>query len=138
MPTRNDLVLDTHVWIWLLLGRELAADAVSLIEQAGRAQALFISAITPWEIAMLAKKGRLVLAADTRAWVAQAIERSRVQVAPIEPDIAVDGGELDEFHGDPADRIIVATARHATAQLLSRDDRILRYGAAGHVRVLAV
>jgi PIN domain nuclease of toxin-antitoxin system len=59
-----------------------------------------------------------------------------IRLIPLEPAIAVEAGELEELHGDPADRIIIATARHFSAPLLTADRAILAYGAAGHVEAI--
>jgi len=80
-----------------------------------------------WEIAMLATKGALKLNAPTLSWVTDAVHASRVIVFPLEPSIAVDAAELPLFHGDPADRMIVATARYLKAVLITRDTKILDY-----------
>jgi PIN domain nuclease of toxin-antitoxin system len=131
------VVLDTHVWVDVIDGSRIAAPAARAITRAIDSGDLWIAAITVWEIAMLARKGRLQLTLPTLAWVTTAAERSRTRVAPLSPDIAADSVELPgTFHGDPADHLIVATARHHGATLITRDRAILAYGAARHVRVL--
>lgn len=87
---------------------------------------------------MLVQKGRLALGYDVDRWVADALGLRSVHLAPIEPAIAIDSVRLPgEFHPDPADRIIVATARFHHATLLTADQAILAYGRKGHVDVIA-
>ena len=86
---------------------------------------------------MLVTKGMLKIGAPTLAWIADAVHASHVIVHPLEPSIAVDAAELAAFHGDPADRMIVATARHLRAALVTRDGGILEWAnATNNVRVL--
>lgn len=134
----SDVLLDTHVLIWLLNGdRTLSPAAVAEIERAAREATVFVSAITPWEIGMLVAKGRLTLTRDVQEWVYEALRQPGVALAPLEPVIAVASTRLPgTIHGDPADRLIAATARHVGALLVTADDRLLAYGAAGHVAVL--
>ena len=86
------------------------------IEKAGRADGVAVSAITPWEIVLLAEKGRLRLGCDAAVWIDTALDLPGVHLIPIEPAIAIDSMRLSgSFHSDPADRFIVATARHCGA-----------------------
>ena len=134
----SDVLLDTHTLIWLLNGdRALAPSTVSVIEQAAREARVYVAAITPWEIAMLVAKGRLTLARDVQEWVDEALRQPGVVLAPLDPAIAISSTRLPgTIHGDPADRLIVATARHHDALLVTADERLLAYGAAGHIAVL--
>ncbi len=131
------LVLDTHVWIWLVIGdATLSADAREAIERAARTGSVLVPAISVWEVAMLESRGRIVLAAPLVQWVRAALAAPGLGLAPLEPEIAVESCRLPPpFHDDPADRMIVATARVAGATLLTRDRRILDYGGRGHVAV---
>lgn len=130
------IVLDTHVLVWALIDDpRLGPVARAAIDEATAANGALVSAITPWEIAMLVAKGRLALGQDTAVWIETALATPGLRLAPIEPDIAVDSMQLPEpFHADPADRFIVATARRTGAMLLTADRAILAYAAAGHVR----
>lgn len=134
----SPVLLDTHVLVWLLNGdRTLARSAVATIEQAARESTVFVAAITPWEVAMLVAKGRLTLTLDVQEWIDAALRQPGVALAPLDPAIAVASTRLPgTLHGDPADRLIVATARRLGALLITADDRLLTYGAAGHVAVL--
>lgn len=88
---------------------------------------------------MLESKGRLGLPGGCDAWIRQALAAPGVSLASLTPQIAIASSRLPgTFHGDPADRILVATARAMNAQIATRDRRILEYAAAGHVAVLSV
>lgn len=132
------LLLDTHVWIWILLGEGKPNPKTLLqIEEAYHHHAIHISGITLWEVSMLAKKERITLDQPTLAWIKNALRVSGTQLVPITPEIAVDSTEfLADFHGDPADRILVATARVLELTLVARDEKILEYGKTKRVHTL--
>lgn len=112
----------------------LGVRARRLIDEATLSDSLFISAITPWEIAMLAEKGRLALGFDVAAWLDATLALPGIRLAPISPATAVDSVRLPgAFHADPADRLIVASARNLGAMLLTADRGVLDYAALGHV-----
>ena len=101
------IVLDTHVWVWWNSNpAKLSAAARKAIEEADQ---LGVSPISCWEVSMLVTKGRLGLDRDVQTWVREALAEETVQLIPISSEIAVAAGGLDSFHGDPADRLIVAT-----------------------------
>ena len=138
-PAGPAVVLDTHVLVWLAEGdARLGAGAQQRIEQAAAAGQVWVSAITPWEIGMLVAKGRLVLARDVQDWVDEVLGLPGLRLAPLEPAIAIASTRLPaELHGDPADRLIVATARHLGAALVTADEALLRYAVAGHLQAVA-
>lgn len=139
MSESGPLVLDTHVWIWLNFGTPGLKPLVrrSIDEAAGRGD-LRLPAICPWEVALLTSKRRLELYLPVRDWVHRALAVPGLSLAPVTPDIAVEACYLPgDFHGDPADRLIVATARVEGATLVTRDAGIVAYGRAGHLSVLA-
>ena len=133
------IVLDTHVLIWAVQDdARLGRKARSVIDEMTRQSRILISAITPWEIAMLAEKGRIVLGDDVGRWINRALALPGIALAPLEAPIAVGSVRLPEaFHADPADRIIVATARFHQVPLMTADQAILDYGSKGHVLTLA-
>jgi PIN domain nuclease of toxin-antitoxin system len=121
------IVLDTHVLIWFAedtpdLGKRTAAMA----DEALHADALAVSAISFWEIAMLARKGRLTLS-DTPTAVRRKILEQGIREIALDGAIGIGAAELSSFHGDPADRIIVATAMTNDANLITADRRVLRW-----------
>lgn len=132
------IVLDTHVLVWSVSGDMRLGEATrTQIETTARTGEVLVSAITPWEIALLTEKGRLRLGQDVGSWIQSALAFPGVRLAPIEPAIAVDSARLPgEFHADPADRIIIATARHSNAPLVTADSAILAYAATGHLQAV--
>lgn len=132
------VLLDTHVLVWLLSGNaRLGVQARGFIQHAAKINVLLVSAITPWEIAMLVSKGRLALDRDVGEWVAAALALPGIRLAPLSPEVAVASTRLPGIlHADPSDHILAATARHVDAVLVTEDQRLLDYGVAGHLRVL--
>ena len=132
------IVLDTHTLIWTVEDDgQLGASASRLIEETVQTDRVAVSAITPWEIALLVERRRLRLGREVGEWIAEALSLPGVTLIPIEPAIAIDSVRLPgRFHADPADRFIVATARHLKAPLLTADRKILAYSAAGHVKAV--
>src|ERR1700761_39631 len=133
------LLLDTHVLIWLLNDSDkISASIYSQIERAAEQDLLFVSAITPWEIAMLVAKGRLGLTRDVGNWIDEALGLPGIHLEPLSPEIAVASTRLPwNVHPDPADRILLATARSLDATLISADEQMLGYARAGHLRCIA-
>ena len=132
------ILLDTHVVVWSVEGhRRLGVAAGGGIEEARRTDRVGISAITPWEIALLVEKGRLHLALEVGAWMETLLGARGIDLLPVEPAIALDSVRLPgDFHADPADRLIVATARYWRAPLLTADQAILDYAADGHMQAM--
>jgi len=135
----DPVLLDTHVLVWMAEGDErLAGPARGRIEAAAARAQAWVSAITPWEVGMLVAKGRLVLAQDVQAWMDDVLALPGIRLAPLSPAIAVASSRLPgELHGDPADRLIVATARQLGATLVTADRALLAYAAAGHTAAMA-
>jgi PIN domain nuclease of toxin-antitoxin system len=133
------LLLDTHALIWLLSdSRHISGPVYAQMEKATDRDELFVSAITPWEIAMLVAKGRLRLNRDVGDWIASALALPGIQLESLSPAIAVASTRLPWLaHPDPADRILLATARHLNATLVTADRQLLTYGNEGHVRCMA-
>jgi PIN domain nuclease of toxin-antitoxin system len=134
----NVLVLDTHVWIWIMEGvkTELSAATIRLVEKAAADSALAVAAISVWEVAMLEKKRRITLSRSIDEWTRAALTAPGIRLVDLSPEIAIESTRLPgEPHGDPADRIIIATARVLGATLVTRDQKIVSYASGGHVRV---
>lgn len=133
------LLLDTHCWLWAQLGlvRRLSQAALKAIQNAESEGGLRVSVISIWELAMLEKRGKLALPMDVRTWVQEALSKPGISVAPLTPEIAIESVHLPgELHGDPADRMLVATARMLGATLLTKDAQLIRYSHQRHVRAL--
>lgn len=120
------ILLDTHAWLWLCLEpRRLSAAAVAAIRRAVNGGGLAIASITLWEVAMLLARGRIVPQGTPEAWLSELIDRSGVVTMEITPAVAALATHLpDDFPGDPADRLIAATARAEGIALVSRDARM--------------
>ena len=133
------LLLDTHVLVWLLDDSARISDSAhEQLQQSADQDRLFVSAITPWEIAMLVSKGRLRLSRDVAEWIGAALNLPGIRLEPLSPAIAVASTRLPwEVHGDPADRILLATARHLDATLVTIDSEILGYSELGFVKCIA-
>lgn len=130
------IVLDTHTLLWWASGDKprLSATALRAIEAEMSGGQLVVSSISAWELAMLVAKGRVALSMDVGAWLCVVGQIEAVRFAQVDNEIAVKSTELPgEFHQDPADRIIVATARTLAAPLVTADDEIRAYP---HVRTL--
>jgi PIN domain nuclease of toxin-antitoxin system len=133
------LLLDTHIWLWYAQGNteRLPPASVKKLDQARRQDGLRISAISIWEIGIQHGKGRVQLSAPLRDWVAGALSPVGVSLVSLDADIAAESTLLPgKPHGDPADRFLIASARIQGLVLATRDEAILEYGSAGHVRVL--
>ncbi|WP_342706004.1 type II toxin-antitoxin system VapC family toxin [Burkholderia arboris] len=129
------IVLDTHALVWWVAGDpSLTKKARSAIDRARSEDTLAASAISAWEIAMLVRNGRLALSMDVDAWLATVAQIDGMRFVPVDADIAAKSTVLPgTFHKDPADRMIVATARRLGAQLITRDEKIRAYA---HVKTL--
>jgi PIN domain nuclease of toxin-antitoxin system len=140
MPMQNELLLlDTHCWLWAQLGQvdRLSRRAVAAMRNAESAGNLRVSVISVWELGMLEERGRVALPMNIRNWVEEALIKPGISLAPLTTEIAIESSNLPgNLHGDPADRIIVATARAWNATLLTKDERLIDYSRQRHVRVL--
>ncbi len=120
-------LLDTHVLIWWLNDRNrLSPDQREVVGSAGAQSPLLVSDISLWEVATLHGLGRIRLSLPLRDWLDKAVAPPLVRRHRISPAIAAELAALpDSFHRDPADRILVATARVLGATLLTQDRRIV-------------
>lgn len=127
MPTERagQVLLDTHTLLWWQAGSPRLAPS-ALIAVSGAAEVL-ISPISCWEVSMLVSKGRITLDRPTATWVHDLLGQERIGAADLTAQIAVDAAELPDFHGDPADRLLYATARSLRIPLITKDDRLRRY-----------
>lgn len=132
------ILLDTHVLMWIVedngrlrrRGRELA-------EAAAAEQAVLVSVISFWEIGLLIAKGRLSLSRSLAAFAADLAGNDAFTIVPVNSGCAVEAGSLPGgIHGDPGDRILVATARQFACPILTADKPILDYAAEGHVQAI--
>lgn len=121
------IILDTHVVVWIMFATpSLGRQSKESIDLAFAADEVGVSAISFWEVAMLASKRRISLNDEVSVWRSSVLKLGIVEI-PMSGDIGVAAVELPNFHGDPADRVIVATAMLHEAMLYTADDRILRW-----------
>jgi PIN domain nuclease of toxin-antitoxin system len=135
------VLLDTCAVIWFFGGEPLRGDSQAVITRAAMADGVMISPISAWEIGLLSrpKGGRgFDFRPDPAAWFRAVMARTGVALAALTPDIAIAASQLPEpLHGDPADRLLIATARALGLAIVTRDAKIIAYGEAGHVPVIA-
>jgi len=130
------LLLDTHAWIWSVAGEHIGRRAQRVISRADANDAIRISPASVFELTALHTAGRLRLSTVPAEWIRQALLTSRIRLAPLFTEVAVDAGSIPRTAlADPLDRLIVATARHLDATLLTADAQILLYARTGNVRV---
>jgi len=123
------IVLDTHTWVWWVsVSPELSSAAAEAIDDAAADGSLRVSSISVWEVAMLVRAGRLELRMDVEDWVAESENLPFLEFVPVDNRIAAHSTALPgSFHADPADRMIVATARTLGAHVVTKDRKIRRY-----------
>lgn len=133
------LLLDTCAVIWMTKGQRVADDANEAVNNAAsRGVALYVSPVTAWELAMLLSRGRIAETRSAKQWYQSFIDEASVREVPVDANIFIEACSLPELvHKDPIDRILIATAREHDLTIITRDQAILAYGAAGHVRTLA-
>ncbi|SAL84022.1 twitching motility protein PilT [Caballeronia choica] len=129
------IVLDTHVLLWWVSGEvQLSKKAKAAIERERSEGELIVSSISAWEISLLVKRERLSISTDVNSWLATVNEIEALRFVPVDNEIALKAVELPgEFHKDPADRMIVATARALAAPLITKDQKIRDYA---HVKTI--
>ena len=129
------IVLDTHIWVWWVHGDSRLPQAHATILQQHEQTGLRISAISCWRVAKLVEKGRLILPRAIGEWMRLALGYPGITLLPVEPEIAIKSTRLPRpFHSDPADQIIVATARIHHCPVVTIDKRISDYA---HVQALS-
>ena len=118
------LLLDTHVMLWLRLGdARLGSDTRREIERAWQSGEVCVSALSFWEVAMLKAKGRIRFPEDVGLWRREQLEQGVVEIV-VDGEIGIRAVNLSDFHSDPADRLIVATALDGHC-LVTADEHIL-------------
>ena len=141
MQVNSCYLLDTHAWVWLLNGapKIKQSKCFKKIISASKKSLLRLSVISIWEVCMLETKGRLKFSTDLYTWIHEALKAPGLTVVPLLPDISINSANLPgSFHGDPADRIIVATARHLKASLITADKKIIKYANQGHLKIIKI
>jgi PIN domain nuclease of toxin-antitoxin system len=127
------IVLDTHIWVWWVHGDAALSPSVRTLLDSSEQTGIGVSAISCWEIAKLAERQRLSLPCPVFDWIQQALSYPGIRLLDLSPRVCAESARLPgTFHRDPADQIIVATARVFDAPLVTADARILAYP---HVRL---
>jgi len=140
--SRRAVLLDTCAVIWLANGDEMSRGAATAIVQAGLSGGIFVSPVSAWEVGMLSRprprRRPLQFLPDPKTWFARLMMGPGIREAPLTPAIAIDASYLPgALHGDPGDRLIVATARHMGIPVVTRDGRIIAYARGGYTHVVA-
>lgn len=128
-------LLDTHTWIWWNMNpKKLSSAAQTAIEETDQYSEILLSAISPWEFCKLLEKQRIGISCDPEEWLSEALQMPKLRLVPLTPTITYRSTVLPQpFHDDPADQIIVATAREENATIISKDSLMAEYK---HVRTL--
>ncbi len=122
------IVLDTHIWVWWVHSPQVLSGKQRDLIKAHEKELIGVSAISCWEVAKLVEYQRLDLPFPVMEWIEQALIYPGIQLLPLSPSIAVESTQLPQpFHKDPADQIIVATARIHNCPLLTVDEKIIDY-----------
>ena len=129
------IVLDTHVLVWWVTGdTSLSKKAKNAIAREMSGGEIVVSSISAWEIAMLVAREKLVLTMDVGSWLLTVGEIEALRFVPVDVEIATKSVTLPgDFHHDPADRMIVATARKLAVPLVTKDTKIRAYA---HVKTI--
>jgi PIN domain nuclease of toxin-antitoxin system len=127
------LLLDTHIWLWIVL------DPTRLSRRVARAlddaeNQLWLSPISVWELLMLTQKGRIQLNEDAVTWTRRTLEKLQLHEAPLTTEVALETSVLSLQHSDPSDRLIAASAKVFDLTLVTADEKLI---AAPGIQVLA-
>ncbi len=136
----KSFLLDTHVWVGLINGDPKACSSklMDLVKKYAPDTSLYVSVMSAWEVAMLEFKGRILLPQGCEKWVGEALRAPNITIAELTPEIAVQSTRLPgKFHGDPVDRMLIATAKSLAAVLVSRDKEMGSYCFEHHLPYLA-
>lgn len=121
------IVLDTHIWVWWVQGEQKLSPTAYQVIQTHEEIGIGVSIFSCWEVAKLVERSRLVLPMDVGEWLAQALSYPGIRLLELTPQICVASTQLQNFHRDPADQIIVATAKVHACPLVTIDSRIIGY-----------
>jgi PIN domain nuclease of toxin-antitoxin system len=122
------IILDTHIWVWWVHGEDRLTQTQVEVISANEVDTIGVSAISCWEVAKLVEYGRLELPCSLDEWFEQALSYPGVRLLPLTPQVAIESTQLPgEFHRDPANQMIVATARIRGCPLVTADSRLLEY-----------
>jgi PIN domain nuclease of toxin-antitoxin system len=132
------LLLDTHALIWIVDDQAISTEALRALNKAHAAdQFVYVSPITAWEIGLLVARGRLTTIIKPQLWFERVLDLPYMRLADMSPDLLIASSFLPgDPPRDPADRIIVATAREYGYTLMTRDQALLTYAEQGHIQAV--
>lgn len=131
-----NILLDTHMLLWYAEGTNLSDQEIMIMEKARKSNQLFISAITIWEIAMLVQKEKIALSIDLNEWVDKVLSLPKINLLDLSIPILLQSCNLPQLlHKDPADRMIIATARSNDLHIMTHDQKIINYAKQGYVKI---
>jgi PIN domain nuclease of toxin-antitoxin system len=138
MTAEPPLLLDTCAAIWISEEQPLAAEALTAVDRSyRRAQVIYVSPISAWEIGLLVARGRLTSPMSAQRWFARLLDAPGVRLADMSPDVLIASSFLPGAPPrDPADRILAATAREYGYRLVTRDAPLLAYARQGHLQTV--
>ena len=135
-PEIDKLILDTHILIWYIEGINLSEPQVELIDKMREKSSLYISAISIWEIALLVSKERIALSIDIDEWIQRVASITGLNLMDLSIPILTQSCTLLNYeHKDPADRMIIASARSINAHLITLDQKIIDYADKGYLKI---
>ena len=130
------ILLDTHAWVWWVHGDACLSEEQRKMLDARTVEGIGVTIISCWEVAKLVEYGRLKLPQDVTEWLRVALAYPGLRLIDLTPTIVVESTRLPQpFHNDPADQMIVATARIHDCPLATADAKILNYA---HLRTLGI
>ncbi|MGV2431989.1 MAG UNVERIFIED_CONTAM: type II toxin-antitoxin system VapC family toxin [Rickettsiaceae bacterium] len=133
------LTLDTHVLIWYMEGIKLSQNQVHLIDKAKENNNLFVSAISIWEVAMLANKGKVAFSIGVSEWIEKALSIPGLNLVDLSAFILIESTSLPNYeHKDPADRMIISTCRSNGSHLMTFDQKIIDYSNNGYLKIVSI
>jgi PIN domain nuclease of toxin-antitoxin system len=134
------VLLDTCAAVWLANGDPMSVASLAAIREAGRRGEVYVSPVSAWEVGLLAANATnpVTFEPDPKEWFAALLALPGIDLTPLTPEAAIESSFLPgRLPADPADRLLVATARRLNVPLVTRDRRLRRYGKSGHVRIIA-
>ena len=120
------MILDTCALLWLAAGSKKLRRPV--LRQINEAPAIYVSAISGFEISLKAAKGKLQLPVPVKEWLEKIVKHHSLTVLPLEVDVCIAAAELPHIHDDPCDRFIIATAKLSNFAVVTNDERFEKYG----------
>jgi PIN domain nuclease of toxin-antitoxin system len=120
------MILDTCALLWLASDQKKLSR--STLKEIAEAPAVYVSAISGFEIVFKAAKGKLSLPHSSQAWFEQVVENHGLTVLPLELNVGIFAAQLPRIHDDPCDRFIIATAKLQNMPVVTTDERFVEYG----------